>query len=135
MKKKCTQKKKKKMILKKLPFDCIRQIFESLEYNYETLYSCILVNRSWFHSTAPILWKDPFHSINSVKTIIKCLSKDFFKKNNIKLSFELLDDDKPLLCNYSKFANELRIEDTSYDNGLDLIDEEIEVVKKEKWYL
>nr|CAG8563741.1 10112_t:CDS:2 [Entrophospora candida] len=70
--------------------------------------------------------------------MIRCLSKeskDFFVKNNIKLSFEVLDDDKLLLCNYSKFANELRMEDTLYDNSLDLIDEEIEVVKKEKWYL
>ncbi|CAJ0873022.1 21395_t:CDS:2 [Entrophospora sp. SA101] len=108
------------------------------KYNYETLYSCILVSRSWFRTVAPILWKDPFHSKNSMKTMIRCLSKeskDFFVKNNIKLSFEVLDDDKLLLCNYSEFANELRMEDTLYDNSLDLIDEEIEVVKKEKWYL
>ncbi|CAH1757942.1 5719_t:CDS:2 [Entrophospora sp. SA101] len=126
------------MIFKKLPFDCIYHIFEYLEYNYETLYSCILVSRSWFRTVAPILWKDPFHSKNSMKTMIRCLSKeskDFFVKNNIKLSFEVLDDDKLLLCNYSEFANELRMEDTLYDNSLDLIDEEIEVVKKEKWYL
>ncbi|CAH1755973.1 11196_t:CDS:2 [Entrophospora sp. SA101] len=126
------------MIFEKLPSDCIYHIFEYLEYNYETLYLCIFVSRDWFCITAPILWKDPFHSKNSVKTMIRCLSKeskDFFVKNNIELSFEVLDDDKPLLCNYSKFANELQMDDTSYDNSLNLIDEEIEVVKKEKWYL
>jgi hypothetical protein len=39
--------------------DCLRMIFNELQYDSSSLYSCILVNRFWCRVALPILWKNP----------------------------------------------------------------------------
>ena len=39
--------------------DVLYLIFEELQYDKNTLYSCLLVNRTWCETTVSILWKIP----------------------------------------------------------------------------
>src|SRR6266536_2723882 len=48
---------KKKM--SKLNKDLLFLISENLQDDRISLYSCILINRTWFEATVPILWKIP----------------------------------------------------------------------------
>ncbi|PKC75805.1 hypothetical protein RhiirA1_407170 [Rhizophagus irregularis] len=41
--------------------ELLGQIFSHLEYDLNTLYSCLLVSRIWCKSTVPLLYKQPFH--------------------------------------------------------------------------
>ena len=40
-----------------LPIDCLNEIFEHLENDKVTLYSCLLVNRFWCKTSVRILWR------------------------------------------------------------------------------
>jgi hypothetical protein len=44
-----------------LPDLCLQNIFNNLNYDYETLYSCIFINKQWSYSSIPVLWSNPFH--------------------------------------------------------------------------
>jgi hypothetical protein len=48
-----------------LPDLCLQNIFNHLEYDSKTLYSCIFVNKQWSYSTIPVLWSKPFHCITN----------------------------------------------------------------------
>ncbi|RGB41685.1 hypothetical protein C1646_810535 [Rhizophagus diaphanus] len=99
----------------KLYEDVLILILEELQYDKKTLYSCLLVNRTWCEKTVSILWKflGQYHTnsadnINSLNTlfnvIIKHLSKeskDFLKNRGIEL-FKETDQKKPLF-NYINF--------------------------------
>src|SRR6185437_2993988 len=39
--------------------DTLVLIFEELKNDKNTLYSCLLVNKTWCITTIPILWKNP----------------------------------------------------------------------------
>jgi hypothetical protein len=61
---------------------CLEEVLQYLIEDPGTLYSCILVNRSWCRLTIPILWSDPFNNIKrknpnnanlSIRTFISCL--------------------------------------------------------------
>src|SRR3954470_8284947 len=86
-----SQKKKK---MSKLSIDILSIIFEELEKENSTLYSCIFVNREWCQITIPFLWKNPWKRIddyqnngaNKYKILFKCFlmmmpkeSKEFLK--------------------------------------------------------
>ncbi|PKY49356.1 hypothetical protein RhiirA4_545210 [Rhizophagus irregularis] len=43
----------------KLNRDVIFLILEELQNDSKSLYSCLLINRTWCETTVPILWKDP----------------------------------------------------------------------------
>ncbi|RIA91683.1 hypothetical protein C1645_821699 [Glomus cerebriforme] len=40
--------------------ELLNEIIQYFQNDYETLYSCILVNRLWCHLIIPLLWEDPF---------------------------------------------------------------------------
>jgi hypothetical protein len=42
----------------KLNVDCLALIFNELQENKNSLYSCLLVNRDWCIVAVPILWKN-----------------------------------------------------------------------------
>ncbi|CAG8615857.1 7539_t:CDS:1 [Acaulospora morrowiae] len=45
-----------------LPYDCIVNILENLEYDRSTLYRCLFVNRFWCTYAVRLLWHRPFSS-------------------------------------------------------------------------
>src|SRR5437763_3076883 len=90
-----------------LPLEILMEIANYIE-DYKTLFSCILVNKEWHNVNIPILWNEPFVFTDSIRILINCLlakDKDFLTRNNIKLSFNLLD--RPPLYNYAKFTTRL----------------------------
>ncbi|CAG8745556.1 2726_t:CDS:1 [Dentiscutata erythropus] len=98
----------------RLPADCVRGIFYHLLDDYEALFTCILVNRSWCRSAIPLLWSDIFNGespssekrIKIISTYIKCLS-DFQRQTLINNNIKLQEDFKPALFDYPKFLRVL----------------------------
>ena len=64
----------------KLSIDILSIIFEELEKENSTLYSCIFVNREWCQIVIPFLWKNPWKRIddyqnngaNKYKILFRC---------------------------------------------------------------
>ncbi|CAG8480010.1 4167_t:CDS:1 [Dentiscutata heterogama] len=97
-----------------LPHLCLENIFLNLAQDSKTLHSCILVNKQWSVSSAPILWRDPFR-----------LCKDLRKPNklvpllNTYLSFlpsttqKLLDIKsiigRPMTFNYPVYLRSINV--------------------------
>jgi hypothetical protein len=70
-----------------LPADCLNEIFEFLEDDKVSLYSCLLVNRLWCQVSVRILWRNV--SVSNFSTLITCLSnesKKFLYDNGIIIS-------------------------------------------------
>ena len=44
--------------MEKLNVDCLNLIFNELQADEASLYSCLLVNKEWCSVVAPILWKE-----------------------------------------------------------------------------
>src|SRR5438046_2368272 len=62
---------KKKMLF--LNKDVLFLIFEELKNDKKSLYSCLLVNRTWCTTAVPILWKNPseqYFITNNSKNIL-----------------------------------------------------------------
>ncbi|CAB4387435.1 unnamed protein product [Rhizophagus irregularis] len=105
---------------RKLPTDCLNEIFEYLEDDKFTLHSCLLVNHLWCEISVRILWRNilnfKFHSKRSFKvefsilsTLIACLpdeSKKHLYDNKVFIS---TPTSKPLLFNYVSFCKALSI--------------------------
>ncbi|PKY37570.1 hypothetical protein RhiirA4_536547 [Rhizophagus irregularis] len=102
---------------RQLPADCLSEIFDYLENDKITLYSCLLVNRLWCEIAVRILWKDVFCSstpcprvvLSLLSPIIACLpneSKDLLYKNGI---FFKTSTWKPPLFNYASYCKILSI--------------------------
>src|ERR1043166_8648700 len=92
--------------MSKLPADCLNEIFEYLEGDEVTLYSCLLVNRLWCRVSVRILWR----SIRNYDTLISCLpneSKKILYENGITISSSIL---KPPTFNYASFCKVLSID-------------------------
>ncbi|PKC75936.1 hypothetical protein RhiirA1_528316 [Rhizophagus irregularis] len=92
----------------KLTNYCLEEIFKYLKDDKTTLFSCILINRSWSELAIPILWSRPFenpmygNNINIFWTYISCLSiekKQLLANKGIKLS----DPKKKPLFDYPKY--------------------------------
>src|SRR6266511_2169128 len=60
--------------LASLPLECLQKIFR--EFNEESLYSCILVNRTWCQIAVPLLWYSPFHFLR--KNDSDCSMVDYY---------------------------------------------------------
>src|SRR6266496_5067511 len=91
--------------MSQLPDDCLNKIFEHLEYDKITLYSCLLVNRLWCKISVRILWRD----IRNYNTLIACLpdeSKEILYKNKIIFS---TSNSKPPIFNYASFCKSLSV--------------------------
>src|SRR5581483_11415952 len=57
---------RKKRMVSKLSIDILSIIFEELEKENSTLYSCILVNRVWCQVGIALLWKNPWKIFNEM---------------------------------------------------------------------
>src|SRR6266480_7472818 len=62
----------------KLNKDIIFLILEELQNDRKSLYSCLMVNRTWCETTVPILWKNPLKF---------CPTKDKRKLFNVMLLY------------------------------------------------
>ncbi|RIA85378.1 hypothetical protein C1645_879331 [Glomus cerebriforme] len=105
-----------------LPEDCIREIFEYLSEDKESLYSCLFTNRLFCRCVIPILWRTPWPRINISrdnncwkilgKTIIKCFPKEiqsFLLKQYIQYRIYYLNPSlrQPPLFNYVSYIQEI----------------------------
>src|SRR5437764_879261 len=101
-----------------LPADCLNEVFEYLDDDKLTLYSCLLVNRFWCKTSVRILWRNIWnikYSVNYdrrsaiLSTLIACLpneSKELLHKNKIVIS---TPTSKPPLFNYTSFCKVLSV--------------------------
>ena len=54
--------------MSKLNRDILYLIFVDLQYDRNTLYYCLLVNRTWCETIVPILWKNPWKYLLKVES-------------------------------------------------------------------
>src|ERR1700742_1999599 len=101
--------------MEKLNIDCFILIFNELQADKKSLYSCLLVNKEWYHLIVPILWGNyPYFNCEKSKEkysniILSCLptsSKQLLFDNNIKLSSAILSNS--LTFNYVSLCKFLR---------------------------
>src|SRR6266513_1397180 len=96
--------------------DVLFLILVELQNDRKSLYSCLLVNRTWCETTVPILWKDPLkvcRTYNAKKTLFNVLllllpkeSRDILKNQEIDLLTEIYQ--RPLF-NYINFWRHLNL--------------------------
>src|SRR6266516_1531157 len=97
--------------MSQLPDDCLNEIFEYLEDDRITLYSCLLVNRLWCKISVRFLWR----TIRNYNTLIACLpneSKEILYNNKIVFS---TSTSKPPIFNYVSFCKSISLSDAKYD--------------------
>ncbi|RGB29771.1 hypothetical protein C1646_766169 [Rhizophagus diaphanus] len=89
------------------------EVIKYFQYDYSTLYSCILVNRLWCRLAIPLLWENPFsirtRNFNFIEIYLRNLNDDDF---NTKLNeYKIVNNSLPsnLLFNYPKFLKYLNI--------------------------
>jgi hypothetical protein len=93
--------------------DCLKTIFNELQDDPYSLYSCILVNKFWCHIVMPILWRNPSPSnessslqlFNMIIYLLPASSKNFLFKNIPELPV-LKFSNKPLF-NYISFFSQI----------------------------
>src|SRR5437762_1718304 len=97
--------------MSQLSADCLNEIFEYLEDDKFTLYSCILVNRLWCEVSVRIFWRNIYnYNISNFRTLIACLpneSKEILSKNRIIIS---TTTSKLPIFNYASFCKVLSID-------------------------
>jgi hypothetical protein len=109
--------------------DILNEIFEYLEDDKATLYSCLLVNRLWCEVSVRILWK----SVRNYKTFFSFLpdeSKEILYRNEIIISTQ---SSKPPLFNYVSFIKSFNISDiicNAFKNHRPFIPQHIDYNKK-----
>ncbi|RIA80839.1 hypothetical protein C1645_837974 [Glomus cerebriforme] len=89
--------------MSQLPFDCLNEIFEYLEDDRDTLFSCLLVNRFWCKVSVRIFWRN----IPNINTLINCLPNE--SKQNLyrsKVIISTLTSKLPIF-NYATFCKVL----------------------------
>src|SRR5581483_445633 len=93
--------------------DVLYSIFEELQYDRKSLYSCLLVNKTWCVSVAPTLWKNPWKDLNKIRmksllnVIISHLPNETIE--NLKSQgIDLLEYQKPLF-DYIRFCRHLNL--------------------------
>jgi len=65
--------------------EILNEITQYFQGDYETLYSCILVNRLWCHLAIPLLWKNPFSNPAKNYQFIKIYLYNFNEGDKNKL--------------------------------------------------
>jgi hypothetical protein len=101
--------------MSQLPVDCLNEIFEYLEDDKLTLYSCILVNSFWCEVSVRIFWRNVWnYSTSNFSTLIACLpnkSKEILCENGITI---LSSSSKTPTFNYASFCRVLSINRVYY---------------------
>src|ERR1041385_4855534 len=70
--------------MSQLTADCLNDIFEYLEEDKFTLYSCLLVNRLWCEVSVRILWRNIYsyyarHRTSAYKTLLSAFQLNLKK--------------------------------------------------------
>jgi hypothetical protein len=97
--------------------DILFLIFEELQKDSESLFTCLMVNRLWCETVIPILWKNPwcYNGINySNKSSLFIIIarylfddiKEFITEKEIKLSLTI---HQPLLFDYLSFCKSINV--------------------------
>src|SRR6266498_232594 len=110
--------------------DVLILIFKELKNDKKSLYSCLLVNRTWCVTTVPILWKNPGRIrlakkdknilFNVILLHLSEESKDNLRNQGIDLFTETY---RPPLFNYISFWRHLNLqllESMIIDNSKDI---------------
>ncbi|GBB88627.1 hypothetical protein RclHR1_01520012 [Rhizophagus clarus] len=102
--------------MSKLNRDILFMLFEELQDDSKSLFSCLIVNKLWCETAIPILWKNPwryninYHSKNSLFNIITSSFSDdiknFLSGKGIKLSSVSF---QPLLFDYLSFCRSMNV--------------------------
>src|SRR5215469_13972057 len=71
--------------MSKLNKDILYLIFEELQDDPKTLFSCLMVNRLWYETVVPVLWKNPWnydikYYKSSLYDVIACYLTDDVKE-------------------------------------------------------
>ncbi|RHZ88235.1 hypothetical protein Glove_25g6 [Diversispora epigaea] len=108
-----------------LSADCLDMIFKNLETDRNSLYSSILVNKSWCQSAIQILWNDPFQLVKYnndnivtlsysnkylIRTLLFCIDVNSISQEDyqlINLSSNLSNLSYSCLFNYPSFLRYL----------------------------
>ncbi|KAF0528463.1 f-box domain-containing protein [Gigaspora margarita] len=88
-----------------LPTECLFTIFDNLQTDYESLFSCLLVNREWCRIIVPILWSEPtihFSDIRLIKIFLLMLNA---KEQALLIPFKInLPNYQKLLFDYTSYT-------------------------------
>src|SRR6266516_7129173 len=102
--------------MSKLNKDILFLIFEELQDDSKSLFSCLMVNRLWCETVIPILWRNPWHyDINYSNksylfTIIAFYLSDDIKELLTRLGIQLLSvSHKSLLFDYLSFCKSINV--------------------------
>ncbi|PKY42644.1 hypothetical protein RhiirA4_456477 [Rhizophagus irregularis] len=118
--------------------DILYLIFEELQDDDNSLYSCLLVNKTWCETTVPILWKDPWKRLKNGKersllnVIISHLSKE--SRNNLGQHFDfLIESYQNSLFNYISFCRHLNLNEIQRIIDVELVQEKssISIIRNE----
>jgi hypothetical protein len=101
--------------MSKLNQDILLLIFEELQDDSKTLFSCLMVNRTWSETVIPILWKDPWRYNIDYSTKDKLFDiiafyvyddiKEFLTEQGL-----LLISRKPPLFDYLSFCKSINVD-------------------------
>ena len=86
------------------------EIIQYFYHDYNTLYSCILVNRLWCRLAIPLLWEDPFSIPTKNYSFIYIYLSSLNQYDKAKLrEYGIIDDsiNSNTLFNYPKFIKYL----------------------------
>ncbi|RIA79413.1 hypothetical protein C1645_882679 [Glomus cerebriforme] len=95
--------------------DILFLIFEELQDDSKSLFSCLLVNRIWCKNAIPILWMNPWrYSINYrnksyLFAIIASYLPNDIKKFLLSQGIKFCQISKPLLFNYLSFCESFNV--------------------------
>src|ERR1051325_1958776 len=102
--------------------DVLFLLFEELQFDSKSLFSCLMVNRIWCETVIPILWRNPWrfnniryhNKISLYNTITSYLAddiKEFLIKQGIKL---LPTSQKSPLFDYLSFCRSIDVSIMNY---------------------
>ncbi|CAB4417123.1 unnamed protein product [Rhizophagus irregularis] len=101
----------------KLNKDILFLIFEELQKDSKSLFSCLMVNRLWCETVIPTLWKTPwcysinYHNKNSLYSVITSYLSEDIKESLIRQEIFLPPIlHQPLLFDYLSFCRSIDID-------------------------
>jgi hypothetical protein len=97
--------------------DVLFLIFEELQYDSKSLFSCLMTNKCWYETVIPILWRNPwcYSGINysNKRSLFVIIArylfdaiKEFITEQGIQLS---LRSNQPLLYDYLSFCRSINV--------------------------
>ncbi|RIA95668.1 hypothetical protein C1645_756991, partial [Glomus cerebriforme] len=94
-----------------LPYVCLSNIFQHIDKDQNSLYSCAFVNKQWCMSAIPELWRSPFENhheskkqISLLNTYIACLPQAIQQKLKV---FSTLT--QPVTFNYPAYIRNVPV--------------------------